>query len=312
MENKNDYEARIAQEEMYWGEFEADANRHGVPWWCDLRMATKLTKVVSGWMYDPKIEWILRGNCKAKLIAIASGVKGNALDLGCGAGWLSLELARRGMRVDGFEISDARLNIAKEYLRNNIFKEGFGFVNYQREDINKVSLKKNNYESAASWDTLHHIPEIERVIKEICESLKPGGYFVLYDHIGLSKRNKMVIRILRIPFAVCSMARNIFKTRKDNAGLNPAPDSPVENITSPFEDITQEEMISAIKKFFEIDSLKTQLCFAGDLANELVNFPDALKYPLLRLFKFIDDVLIMARILKGEYVFVAARKSGER
>ncbi len=146
MENKDDYDARIAKEEMYWGEFEADANRHGVPWWCDLRRATKLAKVISGWMYDPKIEWILRGDCKAKLIAIASGVKGKALDLGCGAGWLSLELARRGMDVDGFEISDARLHIAREYLRDNLFKECFGSVNYQREDINKVSLKKNNYE----------------------------------------------------------------------------------------------------------------------------------------------------------------------
>lgn len=304
MENKDDYDARIAKEEMYWGEFEADANRHGVPWWCDLRRATKLAKVISGWMYDPKIEWILRGDCKAKLIAIASGVKGKALDLGCGAGWLSLELARRGMNVDGFEISDARLHIAREYLRGNLFKECFGSVNYQREDINKVSLKKNNYELAASWDTLHHIPEIERVIKEIHESLKPGGYFVLYDHIGLSKRNKKVIRILRIPFAVCSMARNIFKT-----GLNSPPDSPLENITSPFEDITQEEMISAIKKFFEIVSLETQLCFAGALANELVSFPDTLKYPLIGLFKLIDDALIRARILKGEYVFVIARKS---
>lgn len=307
MENKDDYGARIAKEEMYWGEFEADANRHGVPWWCDLRRATKLAKVISGWMYDPKIEWILRGDCKAKLIAIASGVKGKALDLGCGAGWLSLELARRGMNVDGLEISDARLHIAREYLRGNLFKECFGSVNYQREDINKVSLKKNNYESAASWDTLHHIPEIERVIKEIHESLKPGGYFVLYDHIGLSKRNKMVIRILRIPFAVCSMARNIFKT-----GLNSPSDSPLENITSPFEDITQEEMIIAIKKFFEIVSLETQLCFAGALANELVSFPDTLKYPLIGLFKLIDDALIRARILKGEYVFVIARKSAGR
>ena len=312
MENKNDYDARIAQEEMYWGEFEADANRHGVPWWCDLRRATKLTKVISGWMYDPTIEWILRGSYKAKLIEIASGVKGNALDLGCGAGWLSLELARRGMRVDGFEISDTRLNIAREYLRNNVFKEGFGSVNYRIEDINKVSLKKNNYESAVSWDTLHHIPEIERVIKEIYESLKPRGYFILYDHIGLSKRNKTVVRILRIPFAVFSMIRKILKAMEAKADLNPASDSSGKDINSPFEDITQGEMVDAIKKFFEIEMLKTQLCFSGALANELINLPDMLKYPLLRFFKFIDDVLIMARILKGEYVFVVARKSGGR
>lgn len=310
MENKDDYDARIAKEEMYWGEFEADANRHGVPWWCDLRRATKLAKVISGWMYDPKIEWILRGDCKAKLIAIASGVKGKALDLGCGAGWLSLELARRGMNVDGFEISDVRLQIAREYLRDNVYKEDFGSVNYRMEDINKVSLRRNNYESAVSWDTLHHIPEIERVIKEIYGSLKPHGYFILYDHIGLRKENQTVIKILRWPFAVFSMVRRIFKVRKAAEDPAPALEGAVKNMTSPFEDITGEEMIEAIKKFFEIDLLKTQLCFAGALANELVNFPDMLKYPLIGLFKLIDDALIRARILKGEYVFVIARKSG--
>ncbi len=309
MENNDGYNARIAREERYWGEFEVEANRRGVPWWCDLRRATKLAKVISGWMYDPKIECILRGNYKAKLIEIASGVKGKALDLGCGAGWLSLELARRGMQVDGFEISDTRLNIAREYLRNNIFKEGFGSVNYQIQDINKISLKKNNYESAASWDTLHHIPETERVIREIYESLKPHGYFILYDHIGLSKRNKMVVRILRIPFAVLSIVRKILEGSKTKADLNPVPDSPGENLTSPFEDVTQEEMIEAAKRFFVIETLKTQLCFAGALANELIPLPDLIKYPLARLFKFIDDVLIRARILRGEYVFVIARKS---
>ena len=309
MENNGGYNARIAQEERYWGEFEAEANRRGVPWWCDLRRATKLTKVISGWMYDPAMEMILRGNYKAKLIEIASGVKGNALDLGCGAGWLSLELARRGMQVDGFEISDTRLNIARGYLRNNIFKEGFGSINYQIEDINKVSLKKNNYESVASWDTLHHIPEAERVIREIYESLKPHGYFIFYDHIGLSKRNKMVIRMLRIPFAILSILRKILEGSKTKADLNPVPDGPGENAISPFEDITQEEMIEEAKRFFAIETLKTQLCFAGALANELIPLPDTIKYPLARLFKFIDDALIRTRILRGEYVFVIARKS---
>lgn len=307
MEDKK-YEADIAREQMYWGEFEADANIHGVPWWCDLRRGIKLAKVICGWMYDPNIEWILRGGCKEKLIRTACAVKGNALDLGCGAGWLSLELARRGMNVDGFEISQRRLDIAREYLADNAFKEGFGSINYQIEDINKVSLKKNNYQSVVSWDTLHHIPQIERIIKEIYESLRPGGYFIIYDHIGLIKKNKIVIRILRVPFAIPGILRSVFMAGQARNKHNPVSAGRVANMTSPFEDITQEQMLEETRRLFEIEVLQTHLCFLGVIANGFIPVPGIIKYPLLRILKFIDDALIRAGLLRGEYVFIIARK----
>ena len=308
MENNKNYERQITEESLFWDEFEEEANKFGIPWWCDLRRATKLSKVVCGWMYDPKIEKILRESCKNKLIETASRIKGNALDIGCGAGWLSLELARNGMDVDSFDISNKRIEIAKEYLKNNPFKEGFGSINYQVADINKINLEKSKYQSVVSWDTLHHIPAIDRLVKEIYESLKPNGYFVIYDHIGLRKKNRMLIKILRSPLVILSKIKKIFETGNIKKDLKSSLGQTGKIVRSPFEDITGEEMIGVIKKYFEIETLETQLCFLANLANDLLTLPEAIKYHFLLILKVIDDLLIKMHILKGEYIFIIAKK----
>jgi len=308
METNKNYNQQITEENLFWGEFEEEANKFGIPWWCDLSRATKLSKVVCGWMYDPKIEKILRGSCKNKLIETASSIKGNALDIGCGAGWLSLELARNGMDVEGFEISSKRIAVAKKYLRNNPFKKGFGSINYQIEDINKIKLEKEKYQSVVIWDTLHHIPEIDRLMKEIYDSLKPNGYIVTYDHIGLRKGNLIFIRILQIPLIILYKIKKIFEVKKIKEDLKTDLGEPEKIIKSPFEDVTGEEMIKVIKRCFEIEMLETKLCFIARLANDLLNLSDTIKYYILRILKTIDDLLIKMHILKGEYIFIIARK----
>ncbi len=85
------YGEKIIQEGTFWDRFEKEANEFGIPWWRDLRTATKLRQVMCSWMYGPKIEKILRGYHKKKLIEIALKKKGIVLDLGCGAGWLSVD-----------------------------------------------------------------------------------------------------------------------------------------------------------------------------------------------------------------------------
>lgn len=308
MENKQNYDQQITEENLFWGQFEKDANKFGIPWWCDLRRATKLSKVVCGWMYDPRIEKILRGSCKNRLIETASSIKGNVLDIGCGAGWLSLELARKGMDVDGIDVSNKRIEIAKEYLKENSFKKNFGSINYQIKDVNRIKLKKDKYQSVVSWDTLHHVPTIDRLTKEIYQSLKPNGYFVIYDHIGLMRRNRILIRVLQIPLAILSKIKKSFETESVKKKLKNSLSQSRKAAVSPFEDITGEEMIDVIRKYFEIETLETQLCFLSNLANDLLNLPDILKYYSLRILKFTDDLLIKTHILRGEYICIIAKK----
>jgi len=48
------------------------------------------------WREDPVKDKIVVGKQRAQILKLASSRKGKVLDLGCGSGWLSLELGRRG------------------------------------------------------------------------------------------------------------------------------------------------------------------------------------------------------------------------
>ena len=52
------------------------------------------------------------------------------LDVGCGSGYISLELARSGYHVTGIDISSKVIDVAKKTLETNPFKDGFGSLKY--------------------------------------------------------------------------------------------------------------------------------------------------------------------------------------
>jgi 2-polyprenyl-3-methyl-5-hydroxy-6-metoxy-1,4-benzoquinol methylase len=119
------------------------------------------------------------------------------LDLGCGAGWLSLELARQGAHVTAVDISHSNLAIARHMATTNARNfpflyqkfaglpcqlERFGSVEYVYSDLNSIELPRQEYDAVVVWDSLHHIQNLERLLDQVRASLKPDGVFVGVDH----------------------------------------------------------------------------------------------------------------------------------
>lgn len=295
------YQKAIEKESEYWGNFEEKSLRYGIPWWVDLRRATKIERPCNSvWFDDPQVETILRGKEKRYLIAKASKNKDQALDLGCGAGWLSLELARNGMFVDGIEVSEKRLDIAKRFLKENPFIDNFGGVNYRIGDLNQIELESEVYEVVVAWDTLHHIFNLDPLMRQAKKSLRAGGSLFVYDHIGqetslfrkvLSKTERFIKKMLLL----------------DNGLQNKNLDK-VEMIEKPpFEDVMQKEMIDIIKKYFDIKVFRTRLSpFVIFIASKVKS------YRLLSLIARIDDLLCDLHLANGEYVFIHAQKEPKK
>ena len=66
------------------------------------------------------------------LLAKHCGPAQRILDVGCGAGYVALELARNGYHVLGIDVSDANIQIARQMLAENPFRDGFGSLRYER------------------------------------------------------------------------------------------------------------------------------------------------------------------------------------
>ncbi len=90
------------------------------------------------------------------------------LDLGCGTGHLSAQIAARGARVIGLDASAEMLAQARQ---------NFPELDLRRADARDFKFSER-FEAVFSNATLHWISEPEKVIERVFHHLKPGGRFV--------------------------------------------------------------------------------------------------------------------------------------
>lgn len=102
---------------------------------------------------------------------------GKALDLGCGVGRKSIELAKNGFKVIGIDISKTAIKHAKHNAKQEDVE-----IKFIVGDAVKLSkLISGDFDLILDWANLHGIPEDDRevYIAEIIKHLKSGGIYLL-------------------------------------------------------------------------------------------------------------------------------------
>jgi 2-polyprenyl-6-hydroxyphenyl methylase / 3-demethylubiquinone-9 3-methyltransferase len=97
----------------------------------------------------------------------------SVLDIGCGAGFLTNDLATARHRVFGIDLSKESLRIAKE---SDITKT----VDYQIANAYTLPFPDASFETVCAMDVLEHVEEPLRLIEEAARVLKPGGLFFFH------------------------------------------------------------------------------------------------------------------------------------
>lgn len=115
-----------------------------------------------------KTPWILE-----RIQKIFGDSKPTILDVGCGAGFLSNELALHGYKVSGVDLSADSLRVAKLYDKT-------GSVNYETADALHLPYPDQSFDVVTSMDFLEHVENPEAFIKEFARVLKPGGLFFFH------------------------------------------------------------------------------------------------------------------------------------
>lgn len=112
----------------------------------------------------------------SKMFVIDEDIKGkNVLDIGCGFGWMELNLLSRGVKnVAGVELSEKDLKTAKENIKNKrcSFFVGSAF---------SLPFTNEIFDTVIAWEVIEHIPKgsENRMFKEVYRVLKPNGIFYL-------------------------------------------------------------------------------------------------------------------------------------
>lgn len=127
-----------------------------------------------------------------KLIKKYSSEKEVVLDLACGTGSLSMEMAKLGYDVIGVDLSQDMLN---EALDKN-FESGLN-IRYLCQNMTKLELYAAADAVVCTLDSLNHLPnfeDVEKTIEKVSEYTYKGGVFIfdintLYKHRNILENN---------------------------------------------------------------------------------------------------------------------------
>lgn len=100
------------------------------------------------------------------------------LDAGCGPGYHSIRLAKRGFQVKAIDFSESILPAAEENVRKAGLEDR---VTFQQENLLALSFQDAQFDYVICWGVLMHIPEAEKALPELTRVLKHGGLLIVSE-----------------------------------------------------------------------------------------------------------------------------------
>jgi SAM-dependent methyltransferase len=170
----------------------------------DLRRAVKCEYFYKSFWRDPQFIRLYVGHIVdgyLELLARNCAPHQRILDVGCGAGYVSLELARNGHDVYAIDISSANIEIARRTLAENPFRDGFGSLRYETLPFHRV---EGEFDVVLFSVSLHHMPDVEGVVRRSWELIRPGGYVLCYEpcHERFHEQDAAQVALIRAVLAL--------------------------------------------------------------------------------------------------------------
>jgi ubiquinone/menaquinone biosynthesis C-methylase UbiE len=107
---------------------------------------------------------------------LAQPTGGRALDLGCGAGYLSVVMACRGYRVDAIDTSPAMVEVAQQTAAAVGVGEG---LHVDIGDANALTFCDASFDLVVAIALLPWLPHVQPAIDEMARVLRPGGHVIV-------------------------------------------------------------------------------------------------------------------------------------
>lgn len=133
----------------------------------------RATKYVTN-KFDDEGDYYRKYVLNQALLSLLGHVKEKGiLDAGCGEGYLSRLLAKKGARIIGLEPADGLINYAIEKEK----KEKLD-ISYIKADLSKWQSKQNYFDAVVSNMVFMDIPDWKSAMKNCIKALKSKGLFI--------------------------------------------------------------------------------------------------------------------------------------
>ncbi len=143
-------------------------------------------------------------------LALAPGAQ--ALEIGCGAGFMAIELARRGLRVQAID----SIEVMIEQAHQNMEASGIaGLLSLSIGDASALTFSDDAFDLVVALGVIPWLEQPELAIQEMARVTKPGG------HIIFSADNRIRLNALLDPLLnplLVPLKRSV-KAALDRVGL---------------------------------------------------------------------------------------------
>ncbi len=134
------------------------------------------------------------------LVRMLGNVRGKKiLDAGCGDGWLSVILAKRGAQVEGFDISQSAIDFAQERAATH---DVIDCCSFRAASAYDLPYRDAEFDGVIGSAILHHLGDKTRFADELRRVMKPGAVAAFQEPLG----NSLVLERIRTFVPVPSMS----------------------------------------------------------------------------------------------------------
>jgi SAM-dependent methyltransferase len=121
------------------------------------------------------------------------------LEVGCGPGYLSLELARRGFDVTGLDLSDRAIHHARRTADDDPWKATRGALEYVVGDLLEWGAPNGGFDAVVFLGALHHFPDQDAVMRKVQALLAEDGLVIAHEPTRdrATLGNALLLQLLR-------------------------------------------------------------------------------------------------------------------
>jgi 2-polyprenyl-3-methyl-5-hydroxy-6-metoxy-1,4-benzoquinol methylase len=259
---------------------------------------------------DPAIDWI--NHSASLLTSFAKPIK--ALSIGCGFGIIERTLRRHDFcqLIHGVDVAENAIESARKTAQ----AEGLDGLTYEVADLNTVQFPAETYDIVYAHAALHHIFQLEHILDQIRQTLKPGGVLVAYEYIGPSQM-QFPRRDLELADMFLKLIPERYRKLQRRKGIKEEAfrfSLDAMNRSDPSEGIRASEIVPLIASRFELKHFRyvggtLLLLIFNEIAGNF-NENDSEIMPLVDALITLDNFLIDNAVLPSYHVYIVSQKTG--